>query len=61
MVKISQSKGNGGERHQPVGHQKYSNDLRIKFVGGNGCKRHDNCFTCPFPFYECGYGKGKNK
>jgi hypothetical protein len=52
------NKGNGGNRHAPACHQKRRNN-RTKFIGGNGCKHHPECFSCPLN--ECDWGKGHDE
>ncbi len=46
----NKSAGNGGTLgRQPGHHQRKFNDRGIYYMDGIGCRRHDNCFTCPFP------------
>jgi len=31
----------------------------LNLYGGCGCRKHSNCFTCPFP--DCTWNDAKNK
>jgi len=42
-------KGKGGE----AGHMKKWGGNAVRYYGGNGSKRHPDCFTCPFPADDC--------
>jgi hypothetical protein len=45
----------------PGGHMKYPRGKFKRFIGGNGCKKHDNCLTCPFEPNDCKWGNPNDK
>jgi hypothetical protein len=53
VLRTTQRKGYGNDQHLPAGHIKRPRGVFKEFIGGNGCKRHSDCLTCPFPIEEC--------
>jgi hypothetical protein len=54
-VKVTSEEGKVGEK---LGYTKIDT-RREGFYSGNGCDRHPDCLTCPFPDCKAGYKQMK--
>lgn len=50
-----QKAGYGSVKGGVIGHRQNTANGKVKFLTGNGCWKHGDCFTCPFR--ECKPGK----
>ena len=59
---MTQSKYNPnkyGTRTLPHHYKIFDPVTGLYFPTTNGCQRHNNCLTCPFP--DCNYNEGEDK
>jgi len=59
---MTQSKYNPdkyGTRTLPHHYKIYDVETGLYFPTTNGCQRHKNCLTCPFP--DCTFNEGEDK